>query len=185
MKKIILILIVFASSIQNTFSGEASTKKDPREVKDFEEIWLKCRQHEFTSKQWRENLKHLDIRHQGYNGLTALHAAVRDKDTSFIEELLLTEGAKVDSKCFGGGTPLGVAVDQADTECAKLLLSNGANPNLTNDFGISPLWKAFYILDKTSRKDLTSLLIAKTLLKKEDLEKIKISADQWRRRQLR
>ena len=183
MKKIIIILIVFVNSIQNTFSGEAFTKKDPREVTKFEEIWLKCRQHEFTSEQWRENLKHLGIHHQGYNGLTALHAAVRDKDTSFIEELL-SKSVNVDSTCFGGGTPLAVAVDNADIECAKLLLSKGANPDLTNLAGISPLWKAFYVSDQKSREELTSLLITKTSLKEKDLKEIKISADEWRRKQL-
>lgn len=197
MKKIIIILIVFVNSIQNTFSGEAFTKKDPREVTKFEEIWLKCKQYEFTSEQWRENLKHLQwreklkhssidhpgINYQGYNGLTALHAAVRDKDTSFIEELL-SKSVNVDSTCFGGGTPLAVAVDNADIECAKLLLSKGANPDLTNLAGISPLWKAFYVSDQKSREELTSLLITKTSLKEKDLKEIKISADEWRRKQL-
>jgi len=183
MKKIIIILIVFVNSIQNTFSGEAFTKKDPREVTKFEEIWLKCRQHEFTSKQWRKNLKHLGINHQGYDGFTALHAAVRDKDTSFIEELL-SKGVNVDSTCFGGGTPLAVAIDNADIECAKLLLSNGANPDLTNLVGLSPLWKVFYVSDETSREELTSLLGTKTSLKEKDLKEMERTADEWRRNKL-
>ena len=178
MKKIILILIIFTNSTQNIFSSE----KCP-ETK-LEKATIACMQHEFTSEQWRKNLKHLGIHHQGYNGLTALHAAVRDKDTSFLKELLSTEGVRVDSTCFCGGTPLGVAVEQGDIDATKLLLEAGANPDAKNEAGFSPLNIALYRLNKISRDELLSLLIGQTSLKREDLVKIEKNAAECRKKQL-
>lgn len=178
MKKIILILIIFANSTQNTFSSETYPETN------YSKAFLACMQHEFTSEQWRKNLKHLGIHHQGYNGLTALHAAVRDKDTSFLKELLSTEGVRVDSTCFCGGTPLGVAVEQGDTYATKLLLEAGANPDTKNEAGFSPLNIALYRLNKISRDELLYLLIGQTSLKREDLVKIEKNAAEWRKKQL-
>ena len=178
MKKIILILIIFANSTQNTFSSEKYPKTKLKKTT------IACMQHEFTSEQWRKNLKHLGIHHQGYNGLTALHAAVRDKDTSFLKELLSTEGVRVDSTCFCGGTPLGVAVEQGDTDATKLLLEAGANPDAKNEAGFSPLNIALYRLNKISRDEFSRLLITKTALNRQDLEKIEKDAIEWRKKQL-
>ena len=178
MKKIILILIIFANSTQNTFSSETYPETN------YSKAFLDCRQHEFTSEQWRKNLEHLGIHHQGYNGLTALHAAVRDKDTCLLKELLSTKGVIVDSKCFCGGTPLGVAVEQGDIEATKLLLEAGANPDAKNEAGFSPLHIALTRLNKISRDELLSLLIGQTSLKREDLVKIEKDAVEYRKKQL-
>ncbi|XP_076288512.1 transient receptor potential cation channel subfamily A member 1-like [Lasioglossum baleicum] len=65
--------------------------------------------------------------------LTALHSAVKQHKVA-VAQLLINYGANVNFKNNLGDTPIVYAIENSDTEMAKLLLTNGAdikdNPNL-------------------------------------------------------
>jgi len=73
-------------------------------------------------------------------GLTALHYAARDGYADAVAVLL---DAKIDVNTRTAGdlsTPLVVAVVNGNFDIAMALLARGADPNLTNDDGIAPLF---------------------------------------------
>ena len=77
-------------------------------------------------------------------GYFPLHAAVYELDFGghlAALQLLIQAGADIDRKELTtvGSTPLLVALLDGQTEAAKMLLAAGANTNLTNGFGESPL----------------------------------------------
>ena len=73
-------------------------------------------------------------------GFTALHYAVRDGDIEAAEVLM---EAKADINAPSAGdksTPLIVATVNGQYDLAMALLERGANPNLANDDGVTPLF---------------------------------------------
>ena len=56
--------------------------------------------------------------------------------------MLLERGASVDSKHRYGGTALTVAIVENHTECARILLCHGADPNYLSDANYPPLHHA-------------------------------------------
>lgn len=84
--------------------------------------------------------KGIDLNIQDSLGYTALHYAVQNYNIDAVE-LLLSNKARVDVQDKCGNTPLFRAVfnSRGRGEVIKLLLANGANRNLTNNYGISPL----------------------------------------------
>lgn len=73
-------------------------------------------------------------------GYTALHFAAEEQMLSAIDSLI-GFGAQVDKRDRYGNTPLGKAVSwskgRGDAICR--LLAAGADPNLKNNYGVSPL----------------------------------------------
>src|SRR5688572_235689 len=67
---------------------------------------------------------------------TLLTAAKRN-DTAAVRALL--KKSKVNERQPDGTTALAWAVYNDNTEAAALLLANGADPNLANDYGVGPL----------------------------------------------
>ncbi len=72
---------------------------------------------------------------EGIGGNTPLHLAVMAGNMDMIQ-LLLNNDADVNAKTINGKTPLHLAVDfsKGETEIVKLLLGNGADPNVSADF---------------------------------------------------
>lgn len=85
---------------------------------------------------------------------TALHYAVMNAQVEIVELLLITGQASANAKDFKGNAPLHYVasmdftnldyVDEDDvedlqTQIAELLLTHGADPNESNDFGDTPL----------------------------------------------
>src|SRR4029079_17822620 len=66
-----------------------------------------------------------------------LDAARSDDAASVVR--LIREGADVNAREPDGATALSWAAVRSNARIAELLLQAGANPNLTNDVGISPL----------------------------------------------
>lgn len=75
-------------------------------------------------------------------GLTALHYAARDGYADAVA-VLLDAKTDVNTKTAGDlSTPLLVAVVNGNYDIAMRLVARGADPNLTNDDGIAPLFAA-------------------------------------------
>jgi ankyrin repeat protein len=73
-------------------------------------------------------------------GLTALHFAAR-QGSAAAATALVEGGANVNTPSPGdAATPLLVAVINGHFDLAATLLDNGADPNLTSDGGVSPLY---------------------------------------------
>jgi len=73
-------------------------------------------------------------------GWTALHFAAQEGVVEIAEELI-RRGAMVDAKDNSGRTPLFVAMmnSKGIGSMIQTLMANGANPNIANEKGISPL----------------------------------------------
>jgi ankyrin repeat protein len=66
--------------------------------------------------------------------------AVRERDSAKVEELLADSGPTlINAKDVDGNTALMIAVGRRDTTWTAFLLSNGANPNIGNRNGDTPL----------------------------------------------
>jgi len=73
-------------------------------------------------------------------GFTALHYAVRDGDIE-AAEVLMEAKADINTPSAGDkSTPLIVATVNGQYDLAMALLERGANPNLANDDGVTPLF---------------------------------------------
>jgi ankyrin repeat protein len=86
--------------------------------------------------------KHPDKSMRDSFGRTALHLAMFQKNPALIK-LLLDKGYDVNARCSGNGaTPLHDAVSANNVEGAKLLIRYGANRNIRNAQGLTPLQEA-------------------------------------------
>ena len=73
-----------------------------------------------------------------------------------VVQILLEEGARPDAKDLAGFTALHLAADfatPASPASMMMLLKSGADPNVQNRFGETPLWRAFARLLKCDEKD--------------------------------
>lgn len=97
-----------------------------------------------------ENNAYVHAETMGYPhpGRTALHFAASKRSDSGprMVQILLDGGAKATAKTRqGGNTPLHYAVDGRSVATIQALLESGANPNVTNGSGLTPLHKAVAI----------------------------------------
>lgn len=72
-----------------------------------------------------------------YDGSTALHYAINNKNIEMVEKLIKA-GANVNIKNKKGLSPLHMAVNAGSKEIVKLLINHGANPNVIV-FGKKPI----------------------------------------------
>ena len=93
-----------------------------------------------------ELLKHgADQNAKDIDGFTPLHCAVENKRLSLIKTLV-QHGAFIDSQDKEGYSPLHWVIkhDQRNIASIRDLLKNGANPNVTNNNGETPLHTAIF-----------------------------------------
>jgi ankyrin repeat protein len=73
-----------------------------------------------------------------FDGKTALQIAALDGRTE-IAELLVKNGASVNTADPSGSVPLHWAAQRGNKEITLLLIENGAKVNVKNNFGVTPL----------------------------------------------
>lgn len=83
-------------------------------------------------------LRGIDVNTQDQQGLTALHLAVQNGKTSWVQ-LLLEHHADINVKNFQGNTPLHEAVNHNHFPIIRLLHQHRADLNMTNKYGNTPL----------------------------------------------
>lgn len=72
---------------------------------------------------------------------TPLHSAARINDVDKIAQIIRNDGKRefLNEIGYGGQTPLMAAVLSGSTEAVKLLLDNGADPNIAEQDGYTPM----------------------------------------------
>lgn len=75
------------------------------------------------------------------DGLTPLHWALAQENTSILE-LLLSRGAMIDMRSDEGATPLMNVAQNGDLEIARFLLDRGASPNAVDLRGFTAMHRA-------------------------------------------
>jgi uncharacterized protein len=93
------------------------------------------------------------------SGWTPLHFAAQMNQLE-IAQILISRGASVDAQDCNGNSPLARAVFSS---CGKggmigLLRRNGANPNLMNNYGVSPLKLAMQIANYDVKRFFADLV---------------------------
>jgi ankyrin repeat protein len=86
----------------------------------------------------KSTLQQHDINSVNGAGLSALHIAVKKRDTKMLQ-WLLHQGANIDAQDKRGFTALYYSVLQNQLPLAKILLNNGADINLKNHIGNAPI----------------------------------------------
>ncbi|MBA8667897.1 ankyrin repeat domain-containing protein [Holosporaceae bacterium 'Namur'] len=86
--------------------------------------------------------KGADINTTGVGEWGVLHSAVSIKRDDIVKFLLSQPGINVNIRDYHGNTPLHTAADSGYTEIVKLLLAKGADVNLTNREGKTPLYES-------------------------------------------
>lgn len=103
-----------------------------------------------------------DLNARDHSNRTALHLAILSSNNTAITEIqncLLDRGAYINTLDFAGRTPLLVAVLQGSIAGIDNLLQGGANPDIPDKLGQTPLTKAVdYYFHFESKSMVNSLL---------------------------
>ncbi|AYP74293.1 ankyrin repeat protein [Fowlpox virus] len=100
--------------------------------------------------------KGADINIADINGCTALHNAAKYGSLKSID-LFISYGVDVDVKDNIGNTPLFYALPYPDA--VKMLLEKGANPNIVNSRGLTPLSRAMEISDLSTKHIVSHIVL--------------------------
>lgn len=94
---------------------------------------------EFVDNILKDN--NIDLNKQDFQGLTALHIAVENDCTEIVFLLLKDRRISIDIQDNWGNTPLWRAVhnNPENRDIIDALVSKGANLNIENNYGVSPL----------------------------------------------
>ena len=84
--------------------------------------------------------------------------AVLAKDMALLKELLI-HGADINEKDYNGLTAIYYATQNGDYEITKLLIENGADYEVRDPYGNTPLSNAVFYYKKNSDGSLIKLLI--------------------------
>ena len=108
-------------------------------------------------------------------GHSLLHIAAMTGDCATLE-LLLKSGISVDDPGCGVGTPLLCAAEYHHQECGRILLEAGANPDIKNDDGKTPLVVLIMNKSRPEQLDEDDLKFVKLLLQANSDFNIKLKS---------
>lgn len=94
-------------------------------------------------------------------GKTDLIIATHDQDLTLVKKLLQQEELMLDHQDKNGDTALLIAVEKNNEQITELLLEIGADPNICNKWGYSPLYLA---INNNNKKIIKLLLTHKALV---------------------
>ncbi|CAG2198679.1 unnamed protein product [Mytilus edulis] len=108
----------------------------------------------------------LNLNKKDYYGKTPLYWAAYKGHKGCVEELLKF-GASVNTKCRHGGSPLH-AVVSLYPECALLLIKHGADVNLADNWGVTPM----YLAATSGQIEVMKYLLASVLHRRSGIRKL-------------
>ncbi len=118
-----------------------------------------------NDRKWRESVKLLvqqgaDPTISDNKGRRPVHTLVSDKASRFSPEMLssLLRGGALDARDADGATPLHAAARQNNERYVEALLRAGADPNVLDKEGFSPLYRAAVNTGQGRRQNLIHLL---------------------------
>ncbi len=88
-----------------------------------------------------------------------IHQAVNRNDLDLLKRLVREDGTSVNSRDRNGRTPLHAAIARRQRECAEILLAAGADPNVADANGATPL--SYTFSEPPIQRELADLLIAR------------------------
>ncbi|WP_339048910.1 ankyrin repeat domain-containing protein [Candidatus Mesenet endosymbiont of Phosphuga atrata] len=91
-----------------------------------------------------------NVNAENLNGSSPLHIAIQHNSSVMIIKMLLEYGAKIDALNRDGRTPLHIAASKRKLIATKELLKNGANVNIKDCNGMTPL--KLHIEDNTQKQ---------------------------------
>ena len=96
-----------------------------------------------------------------YEGSTALHMVIDGwADNQLCIQALADNGATLDARDVHARTPLHLACEKGNINLVKKLLEAGADPNVTDEFGFTPLMRAVLSTSKSGiTTDVVSFII--------------------------
>jgi len=92
----------------------------------------------FVSSLFADDRKSADVNNKDFSNQTALHDAVRAKNSEMVE-FLVKSNIKVDTKDQFGYTPLHLAVRYSDLDTTNFLIENKADVDTVDGYGETPL----------------------------------------------
>ena len=130
-------MITSSSPVKQVPITEAKQEQEQEKQKQI--LVEQKEQKQFTAAEQSEIDKFLNVhgtdvkKRVGEDGGTLLHLAAEDKDASLaLVKYLISQGADVHAKSYGGSTPLHWAAYSGNVESARLLVSKGADVNAKN-----------------------------------------------------
>ncbi|XP_050408666.1 serine/threonine-protein phosphatase 6 regulatory ankyrin repeat subunit B [Patella vulgata] len=96
----------------------------------------------------------VDVNKQDTFGKSPLHRAIQNGNKIIVDDLLKAHGCDVNLSDGEGITPVMLAVEQNETQIAKLLFQHGVDVNKQDTFGKSPLHRAIQNGNKIIVDDL-------------------------------
>ncbi len=115
-------------------------------------------------------------------GRSPLHLAARQMNGNKIIDLLLAHSkVKVDDVDGKGQTALHIAAYESNDKVVKYLINKGANPNITNKWGYSPLYYAVRLRYKmqSDGNEIIDLLLAHDKFNVDDVNEFGHTALHW------
>lgn len=101
-----------------------------------------------------------DVDLSSSNALTPLHIAAQNGCESVAKLLLTAEGVDIESKTMAGHTPLTLAAREGHKGMVRLLLAEGADPNITHSWKDKTDYTALHLAVSLKQKGVVELLLA-------------------------
>lgn len=132
------------------------------------ELFATLRQPQRLDRAISENPALLRI--SGPTGWSLLHVACKINLPDVVN-ILIRHEAELDARCHKQSTPIHIALDSGALECARLLIDNGCNVNVSDQWEVTPLLLAARLDSPIGTDLLTDLLLRRASILSTDISK--------------